>query len=60
MDHQIAILSEEILGYREGSLTDMVDKIRELKKLELVKEIIDIKDEIVDFTERGKDLFGDL
>lgn len=60
MDEQMAILSEEILGYREGKLTDMIDKVRELKKLELVKEFVDIRDEVISFVERGKILFADL
>lgn len=54
---EMALLSEELLGYREGRLTDMIDKIRELKKLELVKEYTEIKDEMFDFIETGRNLF---
>lgn len=58
-DELLAQLSEELLGYREGSPKDMLDKARQLRELEQVKELVDSKDDILEAADQLRAVLSD-
>ena len=46
-EETLAQISDELLGYREGKPEDLLDMVRDLRKLEKAKELVDSREALI-------------